>query len=161
MLADHARAMLVVEKKGGGPGGVNLYQSYGQSSCMNATVTVALEQDQSSSTPSTAGDEQPGSLRIMNHDGTRSSCLSHGSIKVKQEATKTPEKGRAKGGRRGGKRRDLAGCVGSRFWVLGFWVLKPQASGSNQRWGLGLGSGQVLPAPALLPVGSLVARVAL
>lgn len=47
MLADHTRAMLVVEKKGSGPGGVNLYQSYGQSSCMNATVTVALEQDQS------------------------------------------------------------------------------------------------------------------
>lgn len=49
--------VLVVEKKGSGPGGVNLYQSYGQSSCMNATVTVALEQARSPSTPNTAGDD--------------------------------------------------------------------------------------------------------
>lgn len=37
------------------PGGVNLYQSYGESSCMNATVTVALEQARALN-PSTAGE---------------------------------------------------------------------------------------------------------
>lgn len=37
---------------------------------MNATVTVALDQDQSPQSEHD-GREQPGSLRIMNHDGTR------------------------------------------------------------------------------------------
>lgn len=50
----------------------------------------------------------------MNHDGTRSSCLSHGSLKVKQEATKTPGKE--------GPRADVAAeriAASQGVWVLG------------------------------------------
>ena len=50
---------------------------------MNATVTVALERTRALN-PTTTAEKQPGSWRIMNHEGTRLSCLSHGSIEVKQ-----------------------------------------------------------------------------
>lgn len=59
--------------------------------------------------------EQPGSLRIMNHDGTRLSRVSQGSIEVKQtlggrgleKATKVRERPRADDAAEG---RGLAGC---------------------------------------------------
>lgn len=70
---------------------------------------------------------QPGSLRIMNHDGTRLSCLSHGSIEAKP--TGGGGCGRADGpGPERGERRPRADDAALRCRGRRVWVLKPRSS---------------------------------
>jgi hypothetical protein len=74
----------------------------------------------------------------MNHDGTRLSCLSHGSIEVKQT-------GRGGGGEGGNGAAEVAVAmampvaVAVAVAVAGYGFLKPQAATTD---GSSLGSGQ-------------------
>lgn len=70
---------------------------------------------------------QPGSLRIMNHDRTRLSCGSHGSIEAKP--TGGGGCGRADGpGPERGERRPRADDAALRCRGRRVWVLKPRSS---------------------------------
>lgn len=98
---------------------------------MNATVTVALDQDQNTQSKHD-GREQPGSLRIMNHDGTRFLLslpqLDRGQTDWGEGGDGDQDQREGKGDRRGGGRgRSRSRRRSCRVWVS-------ETSSSNQRW---------------------------
>lgn len=89
--------------------------------------------------------KQPGSLRIMNHDGTRLSRVSHGSIEVKQTGGNGTWKRRPRSEKGQGQttRRTVAVSQG----------VGSETSSQQTTDGSGLGSGQCCLPPFLPPSG--------